>query len=60
VKKLSGLFCAVLCAKIVHSAMHTHMNRLTVVCWLDLAFCGYIVCYSLSVLHVDFCDYFEL
>ena len=22
--KLSGLFCAVLCATIVHSAMHTH------------------------------------
>jgi len=25
--KISGLFCAVLCATIVHSAMHTHMNR---------------------------------
>jgi len=25
--KLSGLFCAILCATIVHSAMHTHMNR---------------------------------
>jgi len=25
--KLSGLFCAVLCATVVHSAMHTHMNR---------------------------------
>jgi len=24
---LSGLFCAILCATIVHSAMHTHMNR---------------------------------
>ena len=23
----SGLFCAILCATIVHSAMHTHMNR---------------------------------
>jgi len=27
--KLSGLFCAILCATIVHSAMHTHRNRLT-------------------------------
>jgi len=25
--KLSGLFCAMLCATIVHSAMHTYMNR---------------------------------
>ena len=25
--KLSGLFCAVLCAAIVHSELHTHMNR---------------------------------
>jgi len=27
VGKLSGLFCAVLCATIVHSELHTHMNR---------------------------------
>ena len=26
-EKLSGLFCVILCATIVHSAMHTHMNR---------------------------------
>jgi len=25
--KLAGLFCAVLCATIVHSAMRTRMNR---------------------------------
>jgi len=25
--KLSGLFCVILCATIVHSAMHTHTNR---------------------------------
>ena len=25
--ELSGLFCAILCATIVHSAMHTHVNR---------------------------------
>ena len=25
--KLSGLFCAVLCATIVHYELHTHMNR---------------------------------
>ena len=25
--KLSGLFCAVLCATVVHSELHTHMNR---------------------------------
>ena len=24
--KLSGLFCAALCATIVHSELHTHMN----------------------------------
>ena len=26
-RKLSGLFCAILCATIVHSAMHIYMNR---------------------------------
>ena len=26
-EKLSGLFCAVLCATIVYSELHTHMNR---------------------------------
>jgi len=35
-EKLSGLFCAILCATIVHSAMLTHMNRLTV---LWIGFC---------------------
>jgi len=25
--KLSGLFCAILCATIVHSEMHTHINK---------------------------------
>ena len=25
--KIISLFCAILCATIVHSAMHTHMNR---------------------------------
>ena len=25
--RLSGMFCAVLCATVVHIAMHTHMNR---------------------------------
>jgi len=25
--KLSGLFCAILCATVVHSELHTHMNR---------------------------------
>ena len=57
-EKLSGLFYAVLCAAIVLSAMHTHMNR---VCWLDLELlCGYIVCYSLCVLDLALCDYFIL
>jgi len=37
--RLSGVFCVVLCAIIVHSAMHTHIwTDLTVVCWLVLAF----------------------
>jgi len=26
-RKLSGPSCAILCATIVHSALHTHMNR---------------------------------
>ena len=37
--KLSGLFCAILCATIVHSAMHTHMNRLTVL-WIGFSLTG--------------------
>jgi len=37
--KLSGLFCAILCATIVHSAMHTHMNRLTVL-WIGFCLTG--------------------
>jgi len=37
--KLSGLFCAVLCATIVHSAMHTHMNRLTGL-WIGFCLTG--------------------
>ena len=37
--KLSGLFCAVLCAAVVHSTMHTHIwTDLTLACSLDLAF----------------------
>ena len=38
-EKLSGLFCAILCATIVHSAMHTHMNRLTVL-WIGFCLTG--------------------
>jgi len=26
-EKFSRLFCAILCSRIVHSAMHTHMNK---------------------------------
>jgi len=37
----------------------THMNSLTVVCWLDLAFVV-ILCVSLSVLNLAFSDYFLL
>ena len=37
--KISGLFCAILCATIVHSAMHTHMNRLTVL-WIEFCLTG--------------------
>jgi len=36
--KLSGLFCAILCAAIVHSELHTHMNRLTVL-WIGPGYC---------------------
>jgi len=36
---LSGLFCAILCATIVHSATHTHMNRLTVL-WIGSCLTG--------------------
>ena len=36
--RLSALFYAVLCATIVHSTMHTHMNRHNSVCWLDVTF----------------------
>jgi len=46
-EKLSGLFCAVLCATIVHSALYTH--KLT-----DLAFFWIISCCSLLV-YVCFC-----
>jgi len=37
--KLSGLFCVVLCATIVHSELHTHMNRLTVL-WIGFCLFG--------------------
>ena len=33
------LFCAILCATIVHSVMHTHMNRLTVL-WIGFCLTG--------------------
>jgi len=38
-EKLSGLFCAILCATIVHSAMHTHINRLTGL-WIGFCLTG--------------------
>jgi len=37
--KLSGLFCAVLYATIVHNELHTHMNRLTVL-WIGFCLTG--------------------
>ena len=37
--ELSGLFCAILCATIVHSAMHAHMNRLAVL-WIGFCLTG--------------------
>ena len=37
--KLSGLFCALLCATIVHIELHTHMNRLTVL-WIGFCLTG--------------------
>ena len=41
--RVRGLFCAVLCATIVHSAMHTHMNRPN---------CCLLVRFSLSLIHI--------
>ena len=43
VGKLSGLYCAVLCVTIVHSVMHTHLNKPNSCCCLDLAFWDYVV-----------------
>jgi len=53
------LFCAVLCATIVHSAMHTHMNRSDSCLLVRFSF-FVVVCYSLSVLDLAFWDYFVL
>ena len=54
--KLSGLFCAILCATIVHSAMHTHMNRLTVL-WIGFCLTGpnYTVLRFIFVLRITVC-----
>ena len=49
--KLSGLFCAILCATVVHSPMHTHMNRLTVL-WIGFCLTGPISLCLDSFLHV--------
>ena len=49
--KLSGQFCAILCATIVHGAMHTHMNRLTVL-WIGFCLTGPISLCLDSFLHV--------
>jgi len=50
------LFCAVLSATIVHSAVHRHINRPEFVCWLDLAF----LCITLYMLDLAFWDYYVL
>jgi len=57
--KLSGLYCAVLCVTIVHSAMHTHLNKPNSCLLLRFSLWFYCVL-SLSVLDLDFCDYFPL
>ena len=50
-----GVLCSIVCNSGAQCNAHT-LTDLTVVCWLDLAFCNYIVCYSLSVLDLGlFC-----
>jgi len=46
--------------QLLYTVQCTHQTDLTVVCWLYIAFCGYDVCYSLSVLDLTFGDYFVL
>jgi len=58
--KLSGLFCTVLCATVVHSAMHTHMNRPNSCLLVRFSFSAVVLCYSLSVLDLAFWDYLVL
>ena len=50
--KLSGLFCAILYATIVHSAMHTHMNRSNSYSWLGFCLTGPISLCLDSILSV--------
>jgi len=58
-RKLSGLFCAVLCATVVHSAMHTHMNRPDSCLSVKFSFSTVILCVSVTV-YLAFWDYFVL
>ena len=54
--KLSGLFCAVLCATIVHIELHTHMNRpnssldLVLSHWANFTVLRFIFVYALFCL----------
>jgi len=57
-RKLSGLFCAVLRATVVHSAMHTHTKRPNSGLLVRFGFGVVIMCvYNLSVLYLAFSHY---
>ena len=53
--KLSGLFCAVLCATIVHSELHTHMNRPNSSLDWVLSHWAHFTVFRLIFVHVLFC-----
>ena len=54
-KIIGSVLCSIVCNSCAQCNAHTYEQTLTVVCWLVLAFfCGYIVCYSLSVLDLAF------
>ena len=53
--KLSGLFCAVLCATIVHSELHTHMNRPNSSLDWVLSHWAHFIVLGFIFVHVLFC-----
>jgi len=53
VGKLSGLYCAVLCVTIVHSVMHTHLNKPNSCLLLRFSFLG--LCRVRLFVYMCFC-----